>query len=197
MGRRVSQNWQKYQKPYLVSSTIRSFCLRLADSAVGPFIVPRQQGYLDLSFFKDMEQKLHAPGEFARAYVIAHEVGHHVQRQLGYTREADHLRASGGRAATSQASVRMELQAEYLAGVWAYHMQKKYSFLEPGDIESALNAASQIGDDKLQKQATGVVRPDSFTHGTSRQRVRWFSQGFRTGDVDQAKLLFSLPYNEL
>ncbi len=188
-----------YQRPKLdlFDDPIPSAC-GMADSAVGPFYCPGDSKvYLDMSFFKEMEQKLNAPGEFARAYVIAHEVGHHVQRLLGYTRDADHLPASGGRTARSEASVRMELQADYLAGVWAHHMQKKYNFLEQGDIESALNAASQIGDDKLQKQATGVVRPDSFTHGTSRQRVRWFSQGLRTGDVNQAKLLFSLPYNEL
>ncbi len=153
--------------------------------------------YIDLAFYKDLEKKLHAPGEFARAYVLAHEVGHHVQRLLGYTRAADRLRASGGRGAESQASVRLELQADYLAGVWAYHGQQKYKFLEPGDIESALNAASQIGDDKLQKEATGHVRPDSFTHGTSKQRYRWFSEGFKTGSVDGAKQLFELPYNEL
>ena len=145
-----------------------------------------------------MERKLHAPGDFARAYVIAHEVGHHVQNLLGYSRRADQMRASGGRNAASQTSVRLELQADYLAGVWAHHAQSKFkNFLDPGDIESALNAANQIGDDKLQKEATGVVRPDSFTHGTSRQRMRWFSLGFKTGDVAQAKQLFELDYDKL
>jgi predicted metalloprotease len=116
---------------------------------------------------------------------------------LGYTKKADQMRASGGRGAASQSSVRLELQADYLAGVWAYHAQRQFNFLEPGDIESALTAAHQIGDDKLQKDATGVVRPDSFTHGTSKQRMHWFSQGFKTGDVGAARQLFELDYSQL
>jgi predicted metalloprotease len=188
-----------YDKPILVlfNEQVQSGC-GLADSGVGPFYCPLDSRvYIDLSFYKDLERKLNAPGEFARAYVLAHEVGHHVQRLLGYSTTADRMRQKGGRAADSQASVRLELQADYLAGVWAHHGQKQFKFLEPGDIESALNAASQIGDDKLQKQATGRVRPDSFTHGTSKQRVRWFSEGFKSGSVDGAKQLFELNYNEL
>jgi predicted metalloprotease len=188
-----------YEKPTLVTfdKQTETGC-GLADSGVGPFYCPADSKvYIDLSFYQDLERKLNAPGEFARAYVLAHEVGHHVQRLLGYSRAADRLRASGGGGAESQASVRLELQADYLAGVWAHHGQQKYKFLEPGDIESALNAASQIGDDKLQKQATGRVRPDSFTHGTSKQRVRWFSEGFKTGSVEGASQLFELPYNRL
>jgi predicted metalloprotease len=190
-----------YEQPHLVvfKREIESGC-GLADSGVGPFYCPADSRvYIDLAFYKDLEKKLNAPGEFARAYVLAHEVGHHVQRLLGYSRAADRMRASGGRGAESQASVRLELQADYLAGVWAHHGQEQFKkgFLQPGDIESALNAASQIGDDKLQKQATGRVRPDSFTHGTSKQRVRWFSEGFKTGSVDGAKQLFELPYNQL
>ncbi|HEV8058347.1 MAG TPA: neutral zinc metallopeptidase [Gemmataceae bacterium] len=189
-----------YQEPKLVlySQQFPSACGE-ADAAVGPFYCPGDSKvYLDLSFFREMDTKLHAKGGFARAYVIAHEVGHHVQRLLGYSRRAEQLRASGTRSAASQASVRLELQADYFAGVWAYHAQQDFRhFLQEGDIESALNAANQIGDDKLQKQATGVVRPDSFTHGTSRQRVRWFTQGFKTGDVGQARLLFDLDYDKL
>jgi predicted metalloprotease len=189
-----------YQEPTLVLYTgqVESACGE-ASSAVGPFYCSGDSKvYLDLSFFHEMDTKLHATGEFARAYVIAHEVGHHVQRLLGYSRRADQLRASGGRRAASQVSVRLELQADYFAGVWAYHAQQQFkNFLQEGDIESALNAANQIGDDKLQKQGTGVVRPDSFTHGTSRQRVRWFTQGFKTGDVGQAKMLFDLDYDNL
>src|SRR5262249_20871286 len=150
--------------------------------------------YIDLSFYRDMQRKLHAPGEFARAYVVAHEVGHHVQRLLGYSARAESGRRALGKAEMNRSSVRLELQAEYLAGVWAQHGQKKFHFLEPGDIESALNAAFEIGDDRLQKQARGYVVPDSFTHGTSKQRMRWFKEGFRTGDVDRARLLFELDY---
>jgi uncharacterized protein len=169
-----------------------------ASAAVGPFYCAGDSKvYIDLSFYRDLAHKLHAPGQFAQAYVIAHEVGHHVQRLLGYTRAADQMRASGGRSAESQASVRLELQADYFAGVWAHYAQEEFKFLEPGDIDSALNAANQIGDDKLQKEATGVVRPDSFTHGTSRQRTRWFRQGFQTGDIAGAKQLFALPYDQL
>ena len=193
------QMGKEYQLPvlHLFSGRVDSACGQ-ASAAVGPFYCGGDSKvYIDLSFYRDMEEKLKAPGEFARAYVLAHEVGHHVQRLLGYSRMAEQMRASGGKAAASQSSVRLELQADYLAGVWAHHAQRKFNFLEPGDVESALTAANQIGDDKLQKDATGVIRPDSFTHGTSKQRMRWFSQGFKTGDVSQAKLLFDLPYDKL
>jgi len=193
------QMGKEYQRPvlHLFDGRVDSAC-GSANAQVGPFYCGGDSRvYIDLSFYRDLEQKLGAKGEFARAYVLAHEVGHHVQRLLGYSKRAEQMRASGGRAAASQASVRQELQADYLAGVWAYHAQRKFNFLEPGDIESALNAANQIGDDKLQKDATGVVRPDSFTHGTSRQRMRWFTQGFKTGDVSQAKQLFELDYDKL
>jgi predicted metalloprotease len=186
---------KQYRKPILVlfSGQVDSAC-GLAESAVGPFYCPGDsQVYLDLSFYRDMQRKLNAPGDFARAYVIAHEVGHHVQRLLGYGRRSEQ-RSSPER---HQMSVRMELQADYLAGVWAHHGQQKFHFLERGDIESALNAAFQIGDDRLQKKARGYVVPDSFTHGTSRQRQRWFEEGFRTGEVDRARKLFELDYNSL
>jgi len=188
-----------YRKPVLVlySGRVDSAC-GLADSAVGPFYCPGDDKvYIDLSFYRDMERKLNAPGEFARAYVIAHEVGHHVQSLLGYTRRVDDARRRSSKAEANRMSVRLELQADYLAGVWAHHGQKKFHFLEEGDIESALNAAFQIGDDRLQKKARGYVVPDSFTHGTSKQRTRWFKKGFQTGSVKGAAALFDLPYNEL
>jgi predicted metalloprotease len=186
-----------YQKPVLVlfSGQVDSACGQ-ADAAVGPFYCGGDtRVYIDLSFYKDMQRKLNAPGDFARAYVIAHEVGHHVQRLLGYSRRAQESRSAGGGG--NRGSVRLELQADYLAGVWAYHGQQRYKFLEPGDIESALNAAFEIGDDRLQKKARGYVVPDSFTHGTSKQRQRWFMQGFKTGDVGAARQLFDLEYEEL
>lgn len=188
-----------YINPKLVvyDGVVQSAC-GSADNAVGPFYCPGDQMiYIDLAFYRDMQRKLNAPGEFARAYVIAHEVGHHVQLLLGYSRRADQMRNSGNKRLQSEGSVRLELQADFLAGVWAHHGQEKWKFLDKGDLESALNAAYQIGDDRLQKKAKGYVVPDSFTHGTSKQRMRWFKDGFDTGDVGRAKLLFDLPYEKL
>ncbi len=188
-----------YPRPVLVlfRDKVESAC-GMADAAVGPFYCPADSHvYIDLAFYKDMQRKLNAPGEFARAYVIAHEVGHHVQKLLGYSRRVDEVRRTGSKAEANRMSVRLELQADFLAGVWAYHAQKKFNFLEPGDVESALNAAFEIGDDRLQKQARGYVVPDSFTHGTSQQRMRWFQDGFKTGDVRRARLLFELDYQKL
>jgi predicted metalloprotease len=193
------QMGKRYKEPVLVlfSGQVDSAC-GMAESATGPFYCPGDSRvYIDLSFYKDMERKLHAPGEFARAYVIAHEVGHHVQRLLGYSARDGGDGRGFGRLESHHGSVRLELQADYLAGVWAYHGQKKFHFLEPGDVESALHAAFEIGDDRLQKKARGYVVPDSFTHGTSRQRMRWFKEGFQTGDVGKARLLFDLDYNQL
>lgn len=190
---------KQYQKPVLVlfSDQVESAC-GSAETAVGPFYCGGDSRvYIDLSFYRDMQRKLNAPGEFARAYVIAHEVGHHVQRQLGFAQRVDQARRTLGKADVNKMSVRLELQADFLAGVWAHHAQQKFNFLEKGDIESALNAAFQIGDDRLQKQARGYVVPDAFTHGTSRQRMRWFKEGIQTGDVRKAGLLFELDYREL
>lgn len=187
---------KRYEQPILVlfSGSVDSACGQ-ADAAVGPFYCPGDSRvYLDLSFFQDMQRKLNAPGEFARAYVIAHEVGHHVQRLLGYRKD---LGGRSSRADQNQMSVRLELQADYLAGVWAHHAQERFNFLQPGDVESALNAAFQIGDDRLQKRARGYVVPDSFTHGTSHQRMRWFTRGLKTGDVQRARALFELDYEKL
>jgi predicted metalloprotease len=188
-----------YPKPTLVlfRDEVESACGE-AESAVGPFYCPRDSKvYIDLSFYRDMQKKLNAPGEFARAYVVAHEVGHHVQRLLGYSKRADGARWTDSQAHANRMSVRLELQADFLAGVWANRAQRKFHFLEKGDIETALHAAFQIGDDRLQKKARGYVVPDSFTHGTSKQRMRWFREGFKTGDVDKARLLFELSYEEL
>jgi uncharacterized protein len=198
-GELFSRMGKTYQKPVLVlfSGQVDSACGQ-ADAAVGPFYCGGDHRvYIDLTFYKDMQRKLNAPGDFARAYVVAHEVGHHVQRLLGYAQRVDDSRRTASKAEANRMSVRLELQADYLAGVWAHHAQKKYQFLDPGDVESALHAAFEIGDDRLQKQARGYVVPDSFTHGTSQQRQRWFGEGFKTGDVNKAKLLFELNYSDL
>jgi predicted metalloprotease len=185
-----------YRKPTLVlySGHVDSACGG-ASAAVGPFYCPGDSKvYIDLSFYRDMQRKLNAPGEFARAYVIAHEVGHHVQKLLGYSKRVDEARQTPER---NRMSVRLELQADFLAGVWAHHAQETFNFLEQGDIESALHAAFEIGDDRLQKKARGYVVPDAFTHGTSQQRMRWFKEGFQTGDVGEARQLFDLDYKDL
>jgi uncharacterized protein len=156
------------------------------DAAAGPFYCPNDRiVYLDLSFFDVMTQQLGAPGQFAHAYVIGHEVGHHVQNLLGILEKVDAQRQRGSEAQSNALSVRLELQADCLAGVWATRSQKQHGWrLEPGDIESALNAATQIGDDTLQRRARGTIVPESFTHGTSAQRVSWFKRGVDSGQID-------------
>lgn len=169
-----------YRRPKLVlfRGGVDSAC-GFAESAVGPFYCPGdEQVYLDLDFFDELDRRFRAPGEFARAYVIAHEIGHHVQHLLGWGR-----RSGRSAAEKNAASVRAELQADCLAGVWAFHAQRQRPFLEEGDLESALGAASAIGDDRLQKQARGYVVPESFTHGTSAQRTKWFKVGFDRGSL--------------
>jgi uncharacterized protein len=177
-----------YEPPHLVlfSDAVESAC-GIAGSAVGPFYCSRDQRvYLDLSFFDELDRSLGAPGDFARAYVIAHEVGHHVQNLLGITDKVDALRARASSEAEANAlSVRLELQADFLAGMWAHWSEKMKPMLDSGDLEEALNAASQIGDDRLQRRSRGEVMPDAFTHGTSAQRVRWFRRGWETGDLSQ------------
>ncbi len=198
-GELFAKAGERYPKPTLVlfSGMVESACGQ-ADSAVGPFYCPGDSKvYIDLSFYKDMQRKLNAPGEFARAYVVAHEVGHHVQKLLGYSEAVDRARRGGDKVEINRMSVRLELQADYLAGVWAHYGEEKFNFLDPGDVDSALNAAFQIGDDRLQKKSRGYVVPDSFTHGTSKQRMKWFSQGFKTGDVRAARQLFDLDYDKL
>ena len=175
---------QQYRDPKLVlfSGGVNSAC-GFANSAVGPFYCPGDQRvYLDLAFFRELEQRFAAAGDFAQAYVIAHEVGHHVQTLLGVSAKVNAARQRGERVeGDGGLLVRQELQADCLAGVWAHHAQRRHAWLEEGDLEEALNAASAIGDDRLQKQARGQVVPDAFTHGTSAQRVRWFRMGFDSG----------------
>ncbi len=176
-----------YREPTLVlySGAVQSAC-GFAQSAVGPFYCPNDEKvYLDLSFFDDLHARFGAPGDFAQAYVIAHEVGHHVQRLLGIMEQVDAMRERVDQEEANAITVRLELQADFLAGVWAHHAEQARQVLEQGDIEEALNAASQIGDDRLQMEAQGYVVPDAFTHGTAAQRARWFLRGFQTGDVSQ------------
>lgn len=177
----------QYSAPKLVlfSDLDQSGC-GSAQAAMGPFYCPADQKvYLDLSFFREMEERFNAAGDFAQAYVIAHEVGHHVQNLLGISRKVQAMRARMSETAYNRMSVKLELQADFLAGVWAHHAQQMENILEPGDIEEALRAASAVGDDKLQEASQGRVVPDAFTHGTSAQRMRWFKKGFDTGDINQ------------
>lgn len=176
-----------YQEPQLVvfSGGVQSAC-GMASSATGPFYCPGDDMvYLDLSFFDELGNRFGAPGDFAMAYVIAHEVGHHIQNLLGTTSQVDQYRGKVSEKEYNALSVRLELQADFLAGVWAHHAQSMNNILDPGDIEEALRAANAIGDDRLQKQSQGRVVPDAFTHGTSEQRMRWFKKGYETGDVSQ------------
>lgn len=175
-----------YQEPSLVlfRDAVKSAC-GMAQSAVGPFYCPAdQQVYIDLSFFEQLENQLNAPGDFAQAYVIAHEVGHHIQTLLGISKQVHSARSKLSEVEGNKLSVKQELQADCFAGVWAYHANNSRQLLEAGDIEEGLTAASAIGDDTLQKQAQGHVTPDSFTHGSSEQRVKWFQTGFTTGDIE-------------
>ncbi len=190
---------KEYQEPQLVAfrGAVDSACGR-ATSAVGPFYCPGDMKvYLDLSFFDEMRTKFNAEGDFACAYVIAHEVGHHVQNLLGLSMKIQQQQAQVSKVEANNLSVRLELQADFLAGVWAHHAQKKMQILEEGDIGEAVRAAQAIGDDTLQRQAQGRVVPDAFTHGSSDQRIRWFSQGLKTGNFEDLNLLFELPYDEL
>jgi predicted metalloprotease len=190
---------KQYVEPTLVlfRGRVDSAC-GLASSAVGPFYCPLDDNvYLDLEFFSDLAAQFNAPGDFAAAYVIAHEIGHHVQNRLG---SAERVRAQQQRSNEVEAnrlSVRLELQADYLAGVWAHYEDKLKNVLDPSDIEEALRAASAIGDDRLQKQSGGSVVPDSFTHGTSAQRLRWFKSGYESGSFEGAEQLFTLEYEQL
>lgn len=178
---------QSYSKPTLVlfRDGVQSAC-GMANSAVGPFYCPGDQDvYIDLSFYQDLQTRFKAPGDFAMAYVVAHEVGHHIQKLMGTSDKMDRLRAQSSEREYNRYSVMLELQADFLAGVWAHHAQKMKNILEPGDIEEALNAANAIGDDRLQQESQGRVVPDAFTHGTSAQRMYWFKKGYETGDMRQ------------
>ena len=172
-----------YPEPTLVlfSGSTQSGC-GFAQSAIGPFYCPTDGTvYIDLSFYDALRTQLGAPGDFAQAYVIAHEVGHHIQNVIGIMEQVERAKAQGGDA--NDLSVRTELQADCLAGVWGFHAQRSRNLLEAGDVEEALNAAAAIGDDRLQRQAQGTVMPETFTHGSSAQRVRWFRTGFESGEV--------------
>lgn len=175
-----------YQEPKLVlfRNAVNSAC-GYAQAAMGPFYCPGDQKlYIDLAFYEDMKNKLGAPGDFAQAYVIAHEVGHHVQTLLGTSAKVRQAQQQASKAQANQLSVKQELQADCYAGIWGHYADTERQMLEDGDIEEALNAASAIGDDKLQQQAGGTVRPESFTHGSSKQRVEWFKRGFEQGKVE-------------
>ena len=178
---------RRYVEPKLVlfTDTVRSGC-GYAQSAMGPFYCPLDQKvYIDLAFYRDLRSKLGAPGDFAQAYVIAHEVAHHVQTLLGISEKVHDLRQQVSQSESNALSVRMELQADCLAGLWAHHADRQLQIIEAGDIEEALNAASSIGDDRLQRRSGGAVVPDSFTHGSSAQRVRWFKRGLESGDMER------------
>lgn len=179
------QEGQVYQEPVLVlfSGSTTSAC-GSASASTGPFYCPADQKlYIDLSFYDQLSQRFKASGDFAMAYVVAHEVGHHVQHLIGNTDRLHRLRGRVSQEEYNRESVKLELQADFFAGYWAHHAQKRFDILEDGDIEEALRAANAIGDDRLQKQAQGYVVPESFTHGTSAQRVYWFKRGWETGDL--------------
>ena len=195
-----AKSGSRYEKPKLVlfSDAVSTGGCGNAPSAVGPFYCPADRTvYLDPSFFDELEQKLGgSKAEFSQAYVIAHEIGHHVQNLLGYSAKADAARRLGKREG-NEASVRLELQADYLAGVWAHYGQEKFKFIEPGDVESALKSANAIGDDRLQKRSQGWTSPESYTHGTSEQRTKWFRDGLQSGDMTKLRAFFTMPYKDL
>ena len=178
---------RRYQEPLLVlfNDAVHSAC-GFNSAAVGPFYCPADhQVYIDLSFFNDLHSRFGAPGDFAQAYVIAHEVGHHVQNLLGISKQIQLRRMQVSQREASALSVRQELQADCLAGVWAFHADQQRDLLEEGDVEEGLNAAAAIGDDRLQRQGSGYVNPESWTHGSSQQRVQAFRTGLQTGDVER------------
>jgi uncharacterized protein len=186
---------QTYQKPTLVlfSDAVESAC-GFGQAAAGPFYCGADQKvYIDLSFYRDLRQRFQAPGDFAQAYVIAHEIGHHVQNLLGIMRKVQSLQSGSGEREVNALSVRLELQADCLAGIWANHAHRERSILEQGDIEEGLNAAAQIGDDRMQKRAQGYVVPEGFTHGSAQQRVQWFRRGIQSGDLKQCDTFSSRP----
>ena len=181
------QSGNTYTEPTLVifSGSVESACGH-SSSATGPFYCPGDSKlYIDLSFLEDLQSQLGAQGDFAMAYIIAHEVGHHVQNLLGVTDQLNQLRGRVGEAEYNRNLVKLELQADFLAGIWAHHAQRTKNILEAGDIDEAINAASAVGDDRIQMQSQGYVVPDAFTHGTSEQRKEWFTKGFKTGDINQ------------
>jgi uncharacterized protein len=186
-GEIFRRHGQEYQEPKLVlfSGAVESAC-GFAQSASGPFYCPQDRRvYIDLEFFRELRDRFKAPGDFAQAYVIAHEIGHHVQNQLGVMKKAGELQNRAGRTQANAMSVRVELQADCLAGIWAGTANRDRKILEEGDVEEGLNAAAQIGDDRIQKRSQGYVVPEGFTHGSAEQRVRWFRRGLESRDLNQ------------
>ncbi|MEX0802336.1 MAG: neutral zinc metallopeptidase [Candidatus Binatia bacterium] len=186
-GEVFRRHGQEYQEPKLVlfSGAVESAC-GFAQSASGPFYCGEDNRvYIDLDFFRELRERFKAPGDFAQAYVIAHEIGHHVQNQLGVMRRARELQSRSSRTQANAVSVRVELQADCLAGIWAGTANRDRKILEEGDIEEGLNAAAQVGDDRMQKRSQGYVVPEGFTHGSAQQRVRWFRRGLESQDIDQ------------
>lgn len=193
-GKIFADNGSQYRKPTLVlfRDRVQSGCGN-ASSASGPFYCPLDEKlYIDLSFYEELQERFNAPGDFAMAYVVAHEVGHHIQNLMGTAEKVTRIRQQSSEAEGNRYSVMLELQADFYAGLWANHAQKMFDIIEAGDIDEALNAANAIGDDRLQKQATGEVVPDAFTHGTSQQRMYWFKKGFDTGDIRQGDTFGSI-----
>lgn len=190
---------EKYVPPRMVlfADAVATGCGN-APSAVGPFYCPADRTvYLDPTFFTELKEKMGgSDAEFSQAYVIAHEIGHHVQNLLGYS-DLVNSKRQGPKAEFNRWSVRLELQADYLAGVWAHYGQKKFDFVEPGDVAAAIQSAQSIGDDRIQKNSRGFTSPESYTHGTSAQRTKWFKLGLQTGDLDTLKKLFEIPYEDL
>ena len=187
-----------YQKPWVVLFTeqVESAC-GFASAASGPFYCPPDQKvYMDLSFFDELQSRFGAPGDFAIAYVVAHEVGHHVQNQMGLTDKVHAMQGQVSPEEYNRMSVRLELQADFLAGAWAHYAQNSLDVVEPGDFEEAITAAGAVGDDRIQRESSGRVVPDAFTHGTSAQRIAWFQRGFTTGDLAQGDT-FSVDYDDL
>jgi predicted metalloprotease len=183
----MKEEGKEYIEPHLVlfANSVDSGC-GYASAATGPFYCPEDSKvYIDLSFYDELRDRFEAPGDFAMAYVVAHEVGHHVQNLLGISERVEELRSNMNEKEVNALSVRLELQADFFAGVWAHHAQQMRDILEPGDIDEALNAANAIGDDRLQRESQGYVVPDAFTHGTSKQRMYWFKKGFDTGDMNE------------
>jgi predicted metalloprotease len=199
-GQKFQESGETYRPPRMVlfSRSVQTGC-GLAPGSVGPFYCPADQTvYLDPTFFDELQQKLGgSKADFSQAYVIAHEVGHHVQNLLGYSGLVDEKRETLPKAEYNKWSVRLELQADYLAGIWAHYGQKQFDFIEPGDVESAIRSANAIGDDRLQKRAGGFTSPENYTHGTSEQRKRWFMLGLKSGDLGMLKKIFEMPYEEL
>jgi predicted metalloprotease len=189
-----------YEKPRLVifDGSVQTGCGD-ADAAVGPFYCPADRTvYIDPAFFDELAQRFGgSTADFSQAYVIAHEIGHHVQTLLGYGAQAEERRSRMPREEFNRWSVRLELQADYLAGVWAHYGQEKFNFIESGDVEEALKSANAIGDDRLQQRATGRISPQNYTHGTSAQRVKWYRRGLATGDLSKLKDIFEMPYDQL